>query len=50
MSLYIFFHLFKLYFFIAKFIHFQCKIYISIQFQVTDLKKPHVTFKELKNA
>ena len=36
--------------FIAKCIHCQCTIYISIYFQVTDLEKYHETFKKLKNA
>ena len=36
-----FLYLFKLHFFIAKCIHCQCAIYISIEFQVNDLQKPH---------
>jgi len=45
-----FLHLFKLRFFIAKCIHCQCTIYISIYFQVTDLQKSHETLRKLKNA
>ena len=41
-------HFFKLHFFIAKFIHCQCTVYISIYFQVTDLHKPNETLKKLK--
>jgi len=36
-----FLYLFKLRFFIDKCIHCQCAIYISIEFQVIDLQKPH---------
>ena len=43
-----FLYLFKLRFFIAKCIHCQRTIYISIEFHVNDLQKPHG--EELKNA
>jgi len=45
-----FLHPFKLCFFIAKFIHCRCTIYISMYLPVADLQNPHDTFKKLQNA
>jgi len=42
-----FLHPFKLCFFIAKCIHCQCTIYISVYLLVADLQKPHENFKKL---